>query len=199
MKKLDLITGLVMMGMAFCCLVYVIARHDDMVVVGCFAFMFLLSFFGGWGCLKDWAQEYRKQKRESEKWRYLKEVTESRNFKEWEKVENRENESKIIKDFVDDFKKKERKEETLPFIERRGRRNSTLEFLSDSGIKPGSNAMKFNRIFNDYRQYAFNHGFIPVCERTFSECLSSLRFPRLKNNGVRFVLIDIDKKKGGLK
>ena len=51
-----------MMGMAVCCLAYIIARHDDGIVVGCFAFMSLLSFFGGWGCLKDWADNYKKWK-----------------------------------------------------------------------------------------------------------------------------------------
>lgn len=62
MKKLDLITGLLMMGMSVCCLTYIIARHDDRVVVSCFAFLFFLSFFGGWGCLKDWAKDYKKRK-----------------------------------------------------------------------------------------------------------------------------------------
>lgn len=51
-----------MMGMAVCCLSYIIARHDDVVVVGCFAFLFFLAFFGGWGCLKDWAKDYKKKK-----------------------------------------------------------------------------------------------------------------------------------------
>ena len=62
MKKLDLITGLVMMGMAICCLAYIIARHEDGIVVGCLAFLFFLSLFGGWGCLKDWAKDYKKKK-----------------------------------------------------------------------------------------------------------------------------------------
>lgn len=61
MKKLDLITGLVMIGMSILCLSYIIARHDNVFVVVCFIFLFLLTFFGGWGCLKDWANDRKKK------------------------------------------------------------------------------------------------------------------------------------------
>lgn len=50
-----------MIGMSLLCLSHIIARHDNMFGVVCFAFLFLLSFFGGWGCLKDWASERKKK------------------------------------------------------------------------------------------------------------------------------------------